>query len=86
VTLLVRTKQEKDEAAIHKVNYLAFGNREDEARLVERFPDEVFRVCELNEQALKNVKGELKYPSAFFGIETDDGLGGQNDCLSNNDA
>jgi len=30
-------------------------------------PDEVFMVCELKEDVLNNIKGELKYPSAFFG-------------------
>lgn len=30
-------------------------------------PDEVFMVCELNEGILNTIKGELKYPSAFFG-------------------
>ena len=29
-------------------------------------PDEVFMVCELVEDALTGVKGELKYPPAFF--------------------
>lgn len=29
-------------------------------------PDEVFMVCELKEDALHNIKGELKYPPAFF--------------------
>ncbi|MDQ0060071.1 GNAT family N-acetyltransferase [Paenibacillus harenae] len=30
-------------------------------------PDDVFMVCELQEGALKSIKGELKYPGAFFG-------------------
>ncbi|AJS61502.1 GCN5 family acetyltransferase [Paenibacillus sp. IHBB 10380] len=30
-------------------------------------PDEVFMVCELKENELKNIKGELEYPRAFFG-------------------
>lgn len=30
-------------------------------------PNEVFMVCELRKDELKNIKGELKYPSAFFG-------------------
>ncbi|QWU18114.1 N-acetyltransferase [Paenibacillus sophorae] len=29
-------------------------------------PDEVFMVCELKEDELSNIKGELKYPEAFF--------------------
>ncbi|WP_337100038.1 GNAT family N-acetyltransferase [Paenibacillus sp. YIM B09110] len=29
--------------------------------------DDVFMVCELQENALKRIKGELIYPSAFFG-------------------
>jgi putative acetyltransferase len=32
-----------------------------------KVPDEVFMVCELKEDELMKVKGELKYPSAFFG-------------------
>jgi putative acetyltransferase len=30
-------------------------------------PDEVFMVCELVDNSLNTIKGELKYPSAFFG-------------------
>lgn len=29
-------------------------------------PDEVFMVCEVREGALQKIKGELKYPKAFF--------------------
>jgi len=30
-------------------------------------PDDVFMVCELKSNELNNIKGELKYPKAFFG-------------------
>lgn len=29
-------------------------------------PDEVFMVCEVKKEALQKIKGELKYPTAFF--------------------
>ncbi|WP_438491424.1 hypothetical protein [Paenibacillus sp. IHBB 3054] len=95
------------------MNYRAFGNREDESRLIERIresadfipelsivavedetvighpsyypkfgftparafglelkqfevPDEVFQVYELQEGQLGDIKGELRYPEAFF--------------------
>ncbi|MBD3922153.1 N-acetyltransferase [Paenibacillus sp. PR3] len=34
--VLIRTENERDYDQVYKVNYAAFGNREDEAKLVER--------------------------------------------------
>lgn|GEM_PF-2430052 len=35
LTILIRTENERDFDQVHQINYAAFGNREDEAKLAE---------------------------------------------------
>jgi len=54
--MLIRTETEKDFAEVFQLNYLAFGNREDESKLVEKirkspeFVPELSLVAEMNNE------------------------------------